>query len=251
MAARSVRKTLPISGHPCLGTEFLLDVVARRRPSLSELGELIASRSPGNLPALFYRHGDDDILYFVEHCLALVERDNDSRLVLTNYGLFLHGYVFSDSFRAEFLRWAIDRSRKRFSYLAHVVDALVARSDTAGLGVSMTNYKTILDETNRRSGKEIRVLLRETGAVCEAEDRITINPMLVSMCRGQSDIVTAVRLVRQFVVLKGSSHYRDVMDYLGTIFDLETLSHMEYELRSHLRINATRTAEYVDGILDD
>lgn len=249
MAKLSVRRSLPTMGHPYEGIIQILEIVARDQPTIQELHDWFQQRKESGRPTPFFRSGDDDILYFVQTLLGLVNLDG-IRLQLTELGRQLYGQLHTDSFGLTLFRLILAVSRQKFTYFAQVVDNLQAQVSLYGRTFPASAYQAILRETNKRSAKEIRSLLAGCGVVHEFSSGIEINAQALGQDADTVDINNMVDMIRSIVHERGPVAYSDAINELTNKYSFQRVNQLETRLRARLRINATRTTEYIDGVLE-
>jgi len=248
MTERHVRRSLPAMDYPYEGIVQFLEIVAREQPTIGNLQSKLSQRRQSGKPTPFFREGKDDILHFVWKLLNLVYFDG-ACLHLTEEGRRLHTHLYSDHFGIELFRYLLLQSRQRFSYFYQVIDELRNQVQLHGRRLPTLTYRSILHRTNRRSSKEIDSLLRACGIVRDANGEIEVDALILDEDADTLDLQRLLQLTRSLVSHYGTVVYSDLIAELGKDFPIGRLSELEPMLRSHLRINATRTTEYVDGVL--
>lgn len=247
MAKLSVRRSLPTMGHPYGGIIQILEIVARDQPTIQELHDWFQQRKESGRPTPFFRSGDDDILYFVQTLLGLVNLDGP-RLQLTELGRQLHSQLHTDSFDLTLFRLILAASRQRFTYFAQVVDNLHTQVSLYGSMLPTSVYQTTLRETNKRSAKEIRSLLAGCGVVHELGGEVEVNVQALE--QDKDTISNIINIIHSMINERGPIVYSDAINELAKRYSPQWLSLLETRLRARLRINATRTTEYIDGVLE-
>lgn len=248
MATARLRRSLPLMEHPYEGIVQILEMAAREQPTAEELQARFEQRKQTGRPTPFFRNGDDDILYFMGRLLGLVHFDGP-RLCLTEAGQKLFSHLYSDDFGVELFRYLLAQSRYKFSYFAQVADGLRNQVQLYGRRVPLSTYKAILGGTNRRSSKEIRSLVTSCGVVREIDNEIEIDAVFLDQDADTLDLQRLVESVRSLIDQRGTIVYSELIVELAEVFPSQRLSELETKLRSALRINASRTTEYVDGVL--
>lgn len=249
MAKMSFRRSLPTMGRPYEGIVQILEIIVRDQPTIQELDDWLQQRKESGRPVPFFRSGDDDILYFIQTLLGLVNLDG-SRLQLTELGRQLYEQLHTDDFGLALFRLILAASRQKFTYFAQVVDNLRAQVSLCGWTFATSAYQAILRETNKRSAKEIRSLLAGCGVVREFGSEVEINPQTFGQDSDAIDINNMVDMIRSIVDKRGPIVYSDALKELTDSYSSQRLNELETRLRARLRINATRTAEYVDGVFE-
>ena len=246
MVKMSVRRSLPTMGYPYEGIVQILEIVARDQPTIQELHDWLQQRKETGRPTPFFRSGDDDVLYFVQTLLGLVKLDG-IRLKLTGLGKQLYGQLHTDSFGLALFRLVLEASRQRFTYFAQVVDNLHTQVSLYGWMLPASVYQAILRETNKRSAKEIRSLLAGCGVVHEVGGEVEVNVQALE--QDTDTINNIINIIHSMVNERGPIVYGDAINELAKRYSPHRLSLLETRLRARLRINATRTTEYIDGVL--
>jgi len=249
MAKLLIRRSLPIMGYPYEGIVQILEIVARDQPTIQELHDWLQQRKESGRPTPFFRSGDDDMLYFVQTLLSLVKLAG-IRLQLTELGRQLYGQLHTDNFGLTLFRLILEASRQRFTYFAQVVDNLHTQVSLYGWMLPASVYQAILRETNKRSAKEIRSLLAGYGAVHEFGSEVEINAQAFGQDADTVDINNLVLIIRSIVDERGPIVYGDAIKELAKRYSPKRLNQLETRLRARLRTNATRTTEYIDGVLE-
>lgn len=248
MTNRRLRRSLPTMDYPYEGIVQVLEMVAREQPTAEELQLKFSQRKQTGRPTPFFRKGDDDILYFVWRLLDLVRFDG-LRLCLTEAGQKLYMHLYSDDFGIELFRYLLAESRYKFSYFFQVVDELRSQVHLYGRRLPLSTYRSILGRTNRRSLKEIHSLLGACGVVREIGSEIEVDALILDQDTDTLDLQRLLESARSLISQRGTMVYGDFIGELAKVFPSQRLSELETKLRSHLRINASRTTEYVDGVL--
>lgn len=249
MKKMSVRRSLPIMGHPYEGIIQILEIVARNQPTIQELHDWLQQRKESGRPTPFFRSGDDDILYFIQTLLGLVNLDG-IRLQLTELGRQLYEQLHTDNFGLTLFRLILAASRQKFTYFAQVVDNLQVQVSLYGWTFPASAYQAILRETNKRSAKEIRSLLVGCGVVHEFGSEVEINAQALGQDIDTVEINNIVDMIRSIVHERGPVVYSDAINELTNKYSSQRVNQLETRLRARLRINATRTTEYIDGVLE-
>lgn len=248
MKDRHLRRSLPAMDYPYEGIVQLLEIVAREQPTVGEIQLKLSQRRQSGRPTPFFHGGKEDILCFVWKLLNLVYFDGPY-LHLTEAGRRLYAHLYSDYFGVELFRYLLLESRQRFSYFFQVVEELRNQVQLHGRRLPILTYKSILHRTNKRSSKEIDSLLRACGVVRETNGDIEADAMILDEDADTLDLQRLLQLTHSLVRQYGTVVYSDLIAELAKNFPVQRLHELEAMLRSHLRINATRTTEYVDGVL--
>lgn len=247
MARLSVRQSLPIMGYPYEGIVQILEIVARDQPTIEDLRHWFQQRKESGRPTPFFRSGDDDMLYFVKTLLGLVALDG-SRLRLSELGRELYTRVHTDEFGSALFRLVLEASRQRFTYFAHAVDRLHEHISLYGCVLETPRYHAILQETNKRSAKEIHALLVGCGVVHKLNGEVEVS---VQELEQDTDTVDHIlQRISSMVAAHGPIVYSEAIDELKKTYAPCRLSTLEAKIRTHLRMNATRTTEYIHGVLE-
>jgi len=196
-----------------------------------------------------YLGGKEDILYFCENQLEIVRRRDDV-WDLTVEGKRLFAAMETPSFPISLHRLLVEKSRDHFSYFALVYDALRAAVESGRDRVSRSEFNSILQQTNRFSGTEIKNLLKQCGAIEIRDTDVYLTP---AYFESTPESLREIRLLRSAQGHLDLATVSTVPELISAVAgDFPDLSREEVEgiLRRHLRTSRTRTMEYVDGLAD-
>lgn len=247
MAVRSPRGSLPIMGRPYEGIVQILEIVERDQPTIEDLSDWFQQRKESGRPTPFFRSGDDDILTFVKSLLGLVALDG-RRLVLSELGRELYTQLHTGEFGAALFRLVLEMSRQRFTYFAQAVDTLHGHVNLHGCTLKAHAYQAILQESNKRSAREIHALLVGCGVVHKLNGEVEVNLQVLEQDTDTVDHI--LQRIGSMVAEHGPIVYSEAIDELKKLYAPSRLSSLETRLRTRLRINATRTTEYIHGVLE-
>ncbi|MBA7635556.1 hypothetical protein ES703_43160 [subsurface metagenome] len=246
---RGVRPSLPLMGKPYEGIELLLNLVAQRNPSQSELDELMQQHRQGDLQGLSYYSGHDDILYFCHKQLGLFEIINGV-FKLTDDGREIYRFLDTPQFGVRLLQHLVECSSEKFSYFYWVYKDLESRVQKGDLEMPQTEFKAmVLEKSNKRSSKEVTRLLTGCGVILEKEDKVFINGSVFSMDLRQEQLERLWRSTAQILELDGRLIYPEILTRLQQLYPNMDWDDLERDFRSGLILSSTRASEYVDGIL--